>query len=95
MHCQFWAGPNITLELVTPSRDDSAVSGALLADGPGLHHIAFEVDDLEGELSRLREAGLVALDPVPRKGARPGMRVVFMHLGRRSGVLIELVEYTT
>jgi methylmalonyl-CoA/ethylmalonyl-CoA epimerase len=81
------------VELVAPLHDESTVSTRLAKSGPGPYHIAFEVDDLEAELARLRASGFRPLDAAPCAGARDGMRVAFMYLGRATGLLIELVRY--
>ena len=95
--CEFWshpaAGGQPAVELVSPVRSDSAVTDRLAKLGPGLYHLAFEVDELEPELARLRAAGFVQIDATPCAGARPGMRVAFMYLRKPAATLIELVEY--
>lgn len=93
--CHFWQhseGPAV--ELVAPARDDSAITGYLSRKGPGLYHIAFEVDDVELELARLRGHGFIPVDAKPCAGAREGMQVAFMYVGKPAGLLIELVQYT-
>jgi len=94
--CSFWAtGADRTvtaIELVSPTRDGSAITRQL-AVGGGLYHIALEVDDLEMEQDRLRGAGLVPVDREPCAGARPGMRVMFMYAPRPADLLVELVSY--
>lgn len=84
----------VAVELVAPVRGDSAVTGHLARKGPGLYHIAFEVDDVELELARLRSNGFVPVDREPCAGARPGMRVAFMYVRKPAGLLIELVQYS-
>lgn len=95
--CQFWrsgAAPGgAAIEVVAPSRDDAAVHGHLRRSGPGLYHVAFEVDDIDAELRRLREGGAIAVDRGPCAGAREGMRVCFVYLGTATGLLVELVQY--
>ncbi len=95
--CQFWRFPGQpampAIEVVSPTRDDSAVAGRLTRDGPGLYHVAFAVQGIEAELNRLRAAGYSAVDSEPRRGARSGMRVAFMYARRPLGLLIELVQY--
>jgi methylmalonyl-CoA epimerase len=59
--------------------------------GPGLHHVAYAVDDIDAELERLRDAGLRLIDEEPRVGIR-NSRVAFLHPGALGGVLTELVE---
>ncbi|HJQ00462.1 MAG TPA: VOC family protein [Jatrophihabitans sp.] len=95
--CDFFsfAGGNgqPAIELVAPARPDSSVSQQLARRGPGLYHLAFQVDDLEGELARLSAAGFVQIDATPCAGARPGMRVAFLYLPKPAATLIELVHY--
>lgn len=94
--CEFWqfdqAGQP-AIETVCPSGPDSAVTRYLEKKGAGLYHVAFEVDDIELELARLRGEGFVAIDERPRAGARVGMQVAFMYLRRPADLLIELVQY--
>ncbi|MFI9450671.1 VOC family protein [Amycolatopsis sp. NPDC052450] len=96
--CEFWqpAGRDgqPLIELVSPAGPGSALDGHLTRFGPGLHHIAIEVDDLEPELNRLREAGFTMVDREPCAGARPGMLVAFTYLARPAGLLLELVQYS-
>jgi methylmalonyl-CoA/ethylmalonyl-CoA epimerase len=95
--CEFWSYPGSKLqpaiELVSPVRGDSAVSDHLAKRGPGIYHVAFEVDDLPGELARLRAGGFIPLDAEPCAGARPNMQVAFMYLAKPAALLIELVQY--
>ena len=95
--CEFWQYSQDprepAVELVAPVRHDAAVVDYLCRNGPGLYHIAFEVDNLEDEMTRLRGNGVVPVDSEPREGARPGMRVAFMYLPKPAGLLIELVRY--
>ncbi|MFE9420012.1 VOC family protein [Streptomyces griseofuscus] len=96
--CEFWSLPGdrggTAVELVSPARPDSAVSGRLAAVGPGFYHIALTVDDLDGETARLRREGFLALDAEPCQGARPGMRVAFLYLPEPAELMVELVHYT-
>lgn len=93
--CAFWTPPagGAAVEVVSPLDDTSAVAGRLAREGPGLYHVAFEVDALEAELERVTGAGLVPVDKEPRAGARPGMRVAFVYARQPLGLLVELVEY--
>jgi len=95
--CEFWqysgGTDGVAIEIVSPVRENSAVTGRLSRSGPGLYHIAFAVDDIEAELDRLRRNGFSAVDARPCQGARTGMRVAFMYLRRPTGVLIELVQH--
>lgn len=79
------------IELVAPTSDDSPVARFLSRHGPGLHHLALRVDDIEQELARLQAKGARAIDSVPRRG-RGGTLVAFLHPGWANGVLIELVQ---
>jgi methylmalonyl-CoA/ethylmalonyl-CoA epimerase len=79
------------IELVQPTRPDSPVGRFLAKRGEGFHHVAYEVDDLEDALRRLKESGVELIDERPRSGAG-GTRVAFVHPGSAFGVLTELVE---
>jgi methylmalonyl-CoA/ethylmalonyl-CoA epimerase len=95
--CEFWQfdsqPSSFAVELVAPTREDSAVGGRLAKSGPGLYHIALEVDDLEAEMDRLRANGCVPVDAEPCAGARDGMTVAFMYLGKPVNLMVELVRY--
>jgi methylmalonyl-CoA/ethylmalonyl-CoA epimerase len=81
----------VRLELITPTADDSPIAGFLDKRGPGLHHICFEVDNIEVEMVRLEGLGMRLLSETPRPGVE-GSRVVFLHPKDTGGVLVELVE---
>jgi methylmalonyl-CoA/ethylmalonyl-CoA epimerase len=78
------------VELLAPLSPDSPVGRFLSRRGPGMHHVAYEVDDLPGELSRLEGEGARVIDTVPRPGLF-GMQVAFVHPDAVHGVLSELV----
>jgi methylmalonyl-CoA/ethylmalonyl-CoA epimerase len=80
-----------TIELVQPIRPDSPVGKFLAKRGEGFHHVAFEVQDLEGTLAKLKRNGVEIIDEVPRRGAG-GTRMAFVHPRGAFGVLTELVE---
>lgn len=94
--CQFWhcEADRAAIEVVAPAGEGDMVSGHLARRGPGLHHVAFEVDDIDAELIALRSQGAVLVDSEPRPGGKEGLRVAFVHLGPATGLLVELVEYT-
>ena len=71
--------------------DESGVAKWLEKNGPGMHHVAYATDDIEGALGKIREAGLRLIDEEPRVGIR-GSRVAFLHPKSTGGVLTELVE---
>jgi methylmalonyl-CoA/ethylmalonyl-CoA epimerase len=82
-------GPS-NLELIMPQGNES-LARFLEKRGPSLHHIAFEVADLDAALETLRAAGVRLVDQTPRIGAR-GHRVAFVHPQATAGLLVELVE---
>ena len=79
------------IELVEPAAEDSPVTNFLAKRGGGLHHLAYDVDDLEKTLARLKDAGVRLIDESPRPGAH-GTRIAFVHPKATGGVLTELVE---
>jgi len=79
------------IELVQPTRPDTPVGKFLAKRGEGFHHVAFQVDDLEGALKELKENGVELIDEEPRVGAG-GARMAFVHPKGVHGVLTELVE---
>jgi methylmalonyl-CoA/ethylmalonyl-CoA epimerase len=76
------------IELVAPA-GNPGLQRFLDQRGPGLHHICFEVEDLDGALASLKAAGVPLIDEVARPGAR-GHRVAFLHPAATGGVLFEL-----
>ena len=78
------------IELVEPLTADSGVARFLEKRGEGLHHICFEVDDIEVALQDLAAQGVRLIDQQPRRGAHG--RVAFLHPKSAHGVLIELIE---
>jgi methylmalonyl-CoA/ethylmalonyl-CoA epimerase len=79
------------VELLSPLGPETPVGRYLERRGPGLHHVAYAVEDIDAELERLRDAGLRLIDEQPRVGIR-NSRVAFLHPGALGGVLTELVE---
>jgi methylmalonyl-CoA/ethylmalonyl-CoA epimerase len=79
------------IELVRPLGPDSPVARFIARRGPGLHHIAYQVTDIEAMLQRLAAGGMELIDRVPRTGAH-GHSVAFIHPRSTGGVLIELVQ---
>ena len=79
------------IELLEPTRRDSPVGKFLEKRGEGFHHVAFQVEDLEGTLKELKEGGVELIDEEPRVGAG-GTRMAFVHPKDAHGVLTELVE---
>ena len=79
------------VELLRPLSDDTPVGRFLAKRGPGLHHVAYQVADIDAALASLRDAGVRMIDAEPRVGIRSS-RVAFLHPGASGGVLTELVE---
>ncbi|HKV51998.1 MAG TPA: methylmalonyl-CoA epimerase [Gemmatimonadaceae bacterium] len=79
------------VELLEATRDDSPIATFVARRGPGIHHICFEVPNLDDALDRCRQAGVRLIDETPRIGAE-GRRIAFLHPSATGGVLIELTE---
>lgn len=88
---QFMHLPGSAVELLAPVGDDSPVARFLAQRGPGMHHLCYEVEDIDLALASLVEQGLEAIDRVSRPGAE-GKRVAFIQPRSALGVLIELQE---
>jgi len=80
------------VELLEARTDDSPIAKFVARRGPGIHHVCFAVDDLDGTLDKCRAAGLRLIDETPRIGAE-GKRIAFLHPSGTGGVLVELSEY--
>ena len=79
------------VELLAPLGPDTPVGKFLAKKGPGLHHVAYRVADIDAALGELRAAGLRLIDETPRTGIRSS-RVAFLHPSATGGVLTEIVE---
>jgi methylmalonyl-CoA/ethylmalonyl-CoA epimerase len=79
------------VELLRPLGEDTAVGRFLARRGPGLHHVAYRVDDIDAALAQLREQGVELIDSEPRTGIRAS-RVAFLHPRATGGALTEIVE---
>ena len=84
------SGPN-KIELLEASSTDSPVSKFIEKRGEGIHHIAFDVDDIEAEMERLKKEGFTLLSDKPKPGADNKL-VCFVHPKSANGVLIELCQ---
>jgi methylmalonyl-CoA/ethylmalonyl-CoA epimerase len=80
------------LELLAPTRDDSAIARFLERRGAGMHHLCYRVPDVAAELARYRAAGARLIDETPRPGAA-GHLVAFIHPKSTGGVLVELLQH--
>ena len=86
----FMNGPN-KIELLEATNDDSPIAKYIAKKGEGIHHIAFDVEDIFAEIERLKEEGFIVLNEVPKKGADNKL-VAFLHPKSTNGVLIELCQ---
>lgn len=80
------------VELLESESPESPIGRFLAKRGPGIHHVCFAVDDLDGTLDRCRAAGIRLIDETPRLGAE-GKRIAFLHPSATGGVLVELTEH--
>jgi methylmalonyl-CoA/ethylmalonyl-CoA epimerase len=79
------------VELLQPLGPETSVGKFLARRGPGLHHVAYRVEDIDDALAALAAAGLRLIDETPRIGIR-GSRVAFLHPASTGGVLTEIVQ---
>jgi methylmalonyl-CoA epimerase len=79
------------IELLAPTGPDTPVGKFLAKKGPGMHHVAYQVDDIESALAALKDAGLRLIDETPRTGIR-NSRVAFLHPATAGGLLTEIVQ---
>jgi methylmalonyl-CoA/ethylmalonyl-CoA epimerase len=80
------------VELLAADDPGSPIARFVAKRGPGIHHICFSVDDLDGMLERCRRAGVQLIDEKPRIGAE-GKRIAFLHPKSTAGVLVELSDH--
>jgi len=86
----FPVGPS-TLEYLEATDPEGPVGKFLAKKGPGIHHVAFEVDDVDGAVRELLAKGVRMIDQEPRAGAH-GARIAFIHPAETGGVLMELCQ---
>ena len=84
--------PGTRIELVAPLHGEGPIAASLEKRGPGIHHLCFRTDDIDGDMKRLQDKGYRFTSDSPRPGAH-GTRVVFVHPSSTGGVLIELAEH--
>ncbi len=77
------------IELLEPTNPESPIAKFLEKNGSGIHHIAYEVDDIEAAIARMKAQGARMIDEQPRSGAH-GTRIAFVHPKSSNGVLTEL-----
>lgn len=86
----FMNGPN-KIELLEATNPDSPIAKFLEKRGEGIHHIAFDVEDIQAEILRLKNEGFIVLNENPKKGADNKL-VAFLHPKGTNGVLVELCQ---
>lgn len=79
------------VELLEPTNPDSPIAKYIEKRGEGVHHLSFEVDDIEREIARLKKEGFQMIDERPRVGA-DGFRIAFLHPKSTNGVLVEISQ---
>ena len=79
------------IELLEATREDSPIAKFIEKRGEGIHHIAYEVADIEAEMQRLKREGFILLNETPKKGADNKL-VCFLHPKTTNGVLVELCQ---
>ena len=87
----FFQVGEVRIELLEPTADDSPIARFLAKNGPGLHHVAYLVEDLPATLIALKAAGVRLIDETPRDGAH-GMKIAFAHPKSTDGVLTEFCQ---
>jgi methylmalonyl-CoA/ethylmalonyl-CoA epimerase len=86
----FQVGPN-KIELLEATNPESPIAKFIEKKGEGIHHIAFDVEDIAAEIQRLKAEGFIVLNEIPKKGADNKM-VCFLHPKSTNGVLVELCQ---
>jgi methylmalonyl-CoA epimerase len=80
------------LELISPTDAEGPIAKFMGKRGEGMHHVAYQVDNIAAELERLRDEGVRLIDESPRPGAHEGWQIAFIHPESTNGVLVELVQ---
>jgi methylmalonyl-CoA/ethylmalonyl-CoA epimerase len=80
----------LPIELLEPLHQESGIGRFLAKRGEGLHHICFEVEDIDATLADLKTRGIQLIDEMPKQGAQG--RIAFIHPKGARGVLVELIE---
>jgi methylmalonyl-CoA/ethylmalonyl-CoA epimerase len=87
----FFKADTNKIELLAATNQESPIAKFLEKKGEGIHHIAFEVENIQDEIQRLKTEGFVVLNEIPKKGA-DNKWVVFLHPKSTNGVLVELCQ---
>ena len=91
VNTEFFLVGDSKIELLEATSPDSAITKFIEKHGEGIHHIAFDVDDILAEMERLRNEGFILLNDKPKRGADNKL-VCFIHPKSANGVLIELCQ---
>ena len=91
VRAHFLQAGEAAIELVEPTAEDSPIAKFVAKRGPGIHHVAFRVDDIVAALAELKAKGVRLIDEVPRPGAHNSL-VAFIHPASTHGVLVELKQ---
>jgi len=89
----FFAAGDVHIELLEPTSDESPIAKFIAKNGPGIHHIAFATDDINGQLAHAKERGARLIHEVPFAGAGDKL-VAFLHPKSTFGVLTEFCQAT-
>ncbi|MDX2003183.1 MAG: methylmalonyl-CoA epimerase [Chitinophagales bacterium] len=87
----FYKTGDTKIELLEATHENSAIAKFIEKKGEGIHHIAFEVDDIDAEIARLKQEGFTVLNETPKRGA-DNKRIAFLHPKSTNGVLVELCQ---
>lgn len=91
VNTSFFEVGNVKVELLEATSPDSPIARFIEKKGEGIHHIAFEVEDIEAEIQRLKGLGFQVLNEIPKPGADNKL-VCFLHPKSTQGVLVELCQ---
>ena len=91
MKIAFLMANDVEIELLESTRPETPSANFIEKKGEGIHHVCFEVDDIDKELESYRQKGARLIDEAPRTGAA-GERIAFVHPKSTGGVLVELIE---
>ncbi len=83
---------DVLIELTQPTREDSPIAKFIEKKGEGIHHIAFNTDNIGSDLARLKETGIQLINEEPRPGAHD-MLIAFLHPKSTNGVLTEICQH--
>ncbi|MCU0693144.1 MAG: VOC family protein, partial [Polyangiaceae bacterium] len=81
----------VNVELLEPTSPDSPIAGFIEKRGEGIHHLSYQVDDIEAQIASLKAAGVQMIDQTPRGGSH-GSRIAFLHPKSSGKILTELTQ---